>query len=64
MSPELISGKEYSYSCDIWSLGIILYELCLLKNPLTHIDNLEQLVNAIVNEDLTKLDKNLKKIIQ
>ena len=57
MSPELISGKEYSYSCDIWSLGIILYELCLLKNPLSHINNLEQLVNAIVNEDLTKLDK-------
>ena len=36
---------------------MILYELCLLKNPLGHINNLQQLVNDIVNEDLTKLDK-------
>ena len=34
MSPEVIKEEYYSYSCDIWSLGIILLELCLLKNPL------------------------------
>ena len=61
MSPELINGKEYSYSCDIWSLGIILYELCLLKNPLGHIVDLQKLINTIVNEDLTKLDENCEK---
>ena len=61
MSPELISGKEYSYSCDIWSLGMILYELCLLKNPLSHIRNFLKLLNVIVNEDLTKLDENCEK---
>lgn len=27
MSPERIMGKEYSYSSDIWSLGLILFEL-------------------------------------
>ena len=30
MSPEVLKGEEYSFSFDIWSLGIILYELCLL----------------------------------
>ena len=35
MSPEVLKGEEYSYSCDIWSLGIILNELCLLRNPLS-----------------------------
>ena len=44
MSPELISGKEYSYSCDIWSLGMILYELCLLKNPLSHIKTFQKYI--------------------
>lgn len=38
MSPDLLKGKECSYSSDIWSLGIILYELCLLKNPLNTIN--------------------------
>ena len=28
ISPEIISGVEYTDKCDIWSLGIIMY--CLL----------------------------------
>ncbi len=35
LSPEIINGKEYSYQSDIWSLGIVLYELCALKPPFT-----------------------------
>jgi serine/threonine protein kinase len=27
MSPERIVGKEYSYSSDVWSLGLIIYEM-------------------------------------
>ena len=26
-APEVISGKGYSLSCDLWSMGVILYEL-------------------------------------
>lgn len=33
LSPEIIDGSEYSYKSDIWSLGIILYELCALVPP-------------------------------
>jgi len=27
MAPEVIEGKKYTFSADIWSLGCILYEL-------------------------------------
>ena len=29
-------GEEYTYSTDIWSLGVLVYELCLLEHPQTH----------------------------
>jgi serine/threonine protein kinase len=34
ISPEAYYGKDYTFSTDIWSLGILLYELCLLENPM------------------------------
>jgi len=27
MAPEVLEGRQYSDKCDIWSLGIIIYEL-------------------------------------
>lgn len=33
LSPEIIQNKPYSYESDIWSLGIVLYEMCALKPP-------------------------------
>ena len=36
ISPEIKKGQEYTYSTDIWSLGVLTYELCLLDHPQTH----------------------------
>ena len=58
MSPEVIKGERYSYSSDIWSLGIILNELCLLENPLSHIEYRSELYNYIMNNDVAKIDQN------
>ena len=33
ISPEIIKGHHYSFKTDIWSLGVILYEMCALKLP-------------------------------
>jgi len=33
ISPEIVQNKPYSLATDIWSLGVILYEMCALKPP-------------------------------
>jgi len=33
LSPERILGEEYSFSADIWSLGLVVYELATLVFP-------------------------------
>jgi len=32
-SPEMIKGAPYGAENDIWCLGVILYELCILEPP-------------------------------
>jgi len=33
ISPEIVENKPYNFAADIWSLGVILYEMCTLKPP-------------------------------
>lgn len=47
LSPEIIEQKAYSFKTDIWSLGVILYELCALKPPF-NADSLHFLALKIV----------------
>ena len=32
-APEVVRNQQYTYESDIWSLGVILYEMCTLKFP-------------------------------
>ncbi len=33
MAPEVMEGKPYDQSVDLWSVGCILYELCTGQTP-------------------------------
>ena len=33
MSPQLLATKPYSYKCDIWAAGIVLYEMIFGRRP-------------------------------
>ena len=33
ISPEILENKAYSFKADVWSLGIVLYEMCAKKPP-------------------------------
>lgn len=35
MSPERIQGNDYSYSSDVWSLGLSLMTVALGKLPIS-----------------------------
>jgi len=33
LSPEIVENRPYSFKSDIWSLGVLLYEMTCLKMP-------------------------------
>ncbi|XP_022870730.1 serine/threonine-protein kinase EDR1-like isoform X1 [Olea europaea var. sylvestris] len=51
MAPELIRNEPFTVKCDIFSLGIIMWELCTLNKPWDGIPP-ERVVYAVANEGL------------
>eukprot|EP00927_Polykrikos_kofoidii_P025539 TRINITY_DN22923_c0_g1_i1.p1 TRINITY_DN22923_c0_g1~~TRINITY_DN22923_c0_g1_i1.p1 ORF type:complete len:999 (+),score=238.40 TRINITY_DN22923_c0_g1_i1:157-3153(+) len=49
MSPEVCRSEPYSWKSDIWALGCVLYELCMLKHAFES-SSLLGLVYKIVSE--------------
>ena len=66
-SPEIINGEPYNYKTDIWSLGVVLYEMCCLKLPFES-NNIAQLSIKIMKGKFdpipNKFSKNMANLIK
>ena len=56
MSPERALGKEYSFSSDIWSLGIVVYEMTVGEFPFPKTASFPILFDYLCNRPEPRLD--------
>lgn len=50
MCPEMLKQERYDTKSDIWSLGVVLYELCALRLPFEG-GNISEIVKAVVVQE-------------
>uniref|UniRef100_A0A7N0TIN5 non-specific serine/threonine protein kinase n=1 Tax=Kalanchoe fedtschenkoi TaxID=63787 RepID=A0A7N0TIN5_KALFE len=51
MAPELIRNEHFTETCDIFSFGVIMWELCTLNRPWDGVPQ-EKVIYAVANEGL------------
>jgi NIMA (never in mitosis gene a)-related kinase 1/4/5 len=56
LSPEIVENKPYNHKSDIWSLGILLYEMAALEPPFNG-SSLHMLAMRIVRANYTPIPK-------
>ncbi len=68
MAPEMFNFQEYNFKVDIWSAGVVLYELVMFKKPFQrNIQGEEELKDIIINEKYEQFpaltDPRLKRLL-
>ncbi|KAA6384020.1 MAG: putative CAMK family protein kinase [Streblomastix strix] len=59
-SPEICAGQSYNHKSDVWSVGIVLYELCSLKKPFQGKDDKELLDQIMNKQDIEEIPRTLE----
>mmetsp|Transcript_5183 Transcript_5183/g.4320 ORF Transcript_5183/g.4320 Transcript_5183/m.4320 type:complete len:114 (+) Transcript_5183:482-823(+) len=58
MSPERAAGEDYTYSADIWSLGVVAFELLTGINPFSASRGFIVLYDSLCHQPAPHLDKS------
>lgn len=58
MAPEVLNGKRYNHKADVWSLGIVFFEMITGHTPFTGRDKNDLKRN--LEKGLYKLPKKIK----
>ena len=61
MAPELVQQQKYTEKVDIWSLGVITYQLLSGKTPFDG-KNLEKINQNILKKKVTFSEKHWKNV--
>ena len=69
MAPEIIVGKGYTYSADLWSIGICMYEFMCGGVPYAEdaedpYEIYEEIMNASLTFPTFLKDKKAKKLME
>ena len=59
MSPERAIGRDYSFSSDIWSLGMVLYEVATGRFPFPQMASFPVLFDHLCNRPEPRLDTSI-----
>ena len=51
LAPEVLQGQEHSIQSDLWSMGILLYEMYTGHPPFVA-NSFKQLLDKIINSDM------------
>ncbi|ESL08798.1 serine/threonine-protein kinase NEK1 [Trypanosoma rangeli SC58] len=66
-SPEVCEGEDYDQRSDMWSLGVVFYEMCTLRHPFEaqHLPGLiQQILTKAVAPFNTGLDVRFEAIVR
>ena len=62
IAPEVLKGKGYTYSCDYWSVGVLIYYLYYGEYPFGNTTTQpDTIYKEIINKKLIFVDNNYKK---
>merc|ERR1719478_245549 len=56
LSPEIIRDRPYAYKSDVWSCGVVLFEMATLQRPFSA-DCLAVLAGKILKDEIPPTDK-------
>ena len=68
MAPEVIKGEVYTNKADIWSLGVVLYQMVFGKCPFES-KSIAKLIKMLEDEDVhipeyPKISSTLEKMLR